>query len=209
MNMQKPLDPKLQKVYSNPENKRQLFDDWASTYDHDLINDLGYVGPQVASKKLMDLIPDKQSTILDIGCGTGLVARHLAEAGYSHIDGNDFSTEMLAKADECKIYNSLQQHDITTPLDSIGKYDVSISVGVFGFSPSSAEHLMNVINCNKKGGPAIVTINGKAWQEKDWVGQLQRFKQDHPEINIESVEPIDYLTGQGIDARLLVLRHTA
>jgi len=36
------IDSRLSKVYENDGNKQELFDNWASTYDHDLVDDLGY-----------------------------------------------------------------------------------------------------------------------------------------------------------------------
>ena len=200
------LDEKLRRVYENPSDKRQLFDDWAATYDKDLISDFGYVAHRLASEKLIELVPDRQARIIDIGCGTGLVGKYLADCGYQQIDGNDYSSQMLLKAEELAVYNSLKEHDITKPMAPVEAYDASIAVGLFAFSVPAAEHLVNVVNCVKRGGPAIVTVNGKAWVERDWPKQLDHFQNDNPNIKIESVDNMDYLTAQGIDGRLLVLR---
>ena len=60
------LDARLSRVYDNPGDKQSLFDDWAPTYDHDLVNELGYVADAEACRQLEKLVPDRQARILDI-----------------------------------------------------------------------------------------------------------------------------------------------
>ena len=83
----------------SPEAVRQVYDDWAQTYDEDL-DTLGYVAPQNAVALLADLLPDRESLILDAGCGTGLVGAYLQQAGYGRLHGSDYSPEMLAEAEK-------------------------------------------------------------------------------------------------------------
>ena len=37
------FDPRLAAAYSRTENKEQQYDEWAATYDSDLVGDMGYV----------------------------------------------------------------------------------------------------------------------------------------------------------------------
>ena len=76
-----PLDTRLSRCYNNPGDKQQLFDDWAGTYDHDLVNELGYVADEETCKHFMQWVPDRNARVLDAGCGTGLVGRRLRAAG--------------------------------------------------------------------------------------------------------------------------------
>jgi predicted TPR repeat methyltransferase len=199
------VDSRLKRVYDNPGDKQELFDNWAPTYDHDLLEDLGYVADAEASRRLISLVPDKQSRILDAGCGTGLVGRRLMQAGYSDIHGNDYSSKMLDQARTTGAYQSLQQHDLTLPVESDLPYDAAIAVGVFAFSVPSAEHLVNITRSLKPGGVAIVTVNGKAWREVDWASKLEGFEQRFPDARLVEIQTIDYLTAEGIDGRLLTL----
>jgi len=199
------IDSRLSKVYENPGNKQELFDNWAATYDHDLVDDLGYVADAEACRRFISLITDRQARILDAGCGTGLVGRRLRKAGYTNIHGNDYSAKMLDVARATGAYQSLEQHDLTMPVKTDDAYDAGIAVGVFAFSVPSAEHIVNITACLKLGGIAIVTVNGKAWREVDWESKLERFNQDHPAARLVDVETIDYLTADGIDGRLLTL----
>lgn len=205
MTAKRKLDKRLSRVYDNPGDKQELFDNWAPTYDRDLVEDLGYVADAEASRRLISLVPDKQSRILDAGCGTGLVGRRLMQAGYTDIHGNDYSLKMLDQAKTTAAYQSLQQHDLTQPVESDLPYDAAIAVGVFAFSVPSAEHLVNITRSLKTGGVAIVTVNGKAWREVDWESKLEGFEQRFPDTRLVEVQVIDYLTAEGIDGRLLTL----
>ena len=49
----------------------QQYDEMAPTYDDTLLNDWGYQAPAVAADLLARYV-DLKSTILDVGCGTGL-----------------------------------------------------------------------------------------------------------------------------------------
>ena len=202
------LDARLSRVYDNPGDKQSLFDDWAPTYDHDLVNELGYVADAEACRRLVKLVPDRQARILDAGCGTGLVGRRLQQAGYLNIYGSDYSEKMLDEARACGAYRSLVQHDLTQPVRTEELYDAAIVVGVFAFSLPSAEHLVNITCSLQPGGIALVTVNGKAWQEVDWPAKLDGFDQKYPTARLLEVQTIDYLSAEGIDGRLLILQRT-
>ena len=199
------IDSRLSKVYENDGNKQELFDNWASTYDNDLVDDLGYVADAEACRQFVSLITDRQARILDAGCGTGLVGRRLKQAGYTNIHGNDYSVKMLDQARATGAYQSLEQHDLTLPVKAHQLYDAAIAVGVFAFSVPSAEHIVNITRSLKVGGIAIVTVNGKAWKEVDWESKLVGFNKNFPDAQLVGVQTIDYLTTDGIDGRLLTL----
>ena len=200
------IDARLCRVYDNPGDKQDLFDDWAPTYDHDLINEMGYVADAEACRRLEALLPDRQARILDAGCGTGLVGRRLQRAGYTEIHGSDYSEKMLDEARASGAYRSLQQHDLTQSVETDQPYDAAIVVGVFAFSVPSAEHLVNITCSLKPDGIALVTVNGKAWREVDWPAKLDGFDQKYPQARLLEVQTIDYLTAEGIDGRLLILQ---
>ena len=200
------IDARLSRVYDNPGDKQALFDDWAPTYDHDLVNEMGYVADAEACRRLEALVPDRQAHILDAGCGTGLVGRRLQRAGYTDVHGSDYSQKMLDEAHTSGAYRSLQQHDLTLPVETDQPYDAAIAVGVFAFSVPSAEHLVNITCSLKPDGVALVTVNGKAWREVDWPAKLESFDDKYPQARLLEIQTIDYLTAEGIDGRLLILQ---
>ena len=200
------LDARLSRVYDNPGDKQQLFDDWAPSYDHDLVEELGYVADAEACRHFETRVPDRAARILDAGCGTGLVGRRLYDAGYRDLHGSDYAAKMLDEARETGAYRSLAQHDLTRPVTTDTPFDAAIAVGVFAFSVPSAQHLVNITGALKPGGLALVTVNGKAWRDVDWPAKLEDFDQRYPEARLVEVLSIDYLTAEGIDGRLLVLQ---
>ena len=208
MNDSKKIDARLSRVYDYQGDKQDLYDDWAATYDNDLVNDMGYVADAEACRRLEQLVPDRQARILDAGCGTGLVGRRLQGMGYTDIDGSDYSQKMLDESAASGAYRSLRQHDLTLPIETDRFYDAAIVVGVFAFDQPSVEHLVNITCALKPGGIALVTVNGKAWREVDWPARLEGFNEKYAQARLTGVETIDYLTGEGIDGRLLLLQRS-
>jgi len=116
---------------------RDLFDDYAESFEQDLVEDLGYSVPQLIRQELENLLPsggnNKRSHFsrgLDLGCGTGLVSaaiNHLVKT----IDGVDLSEKMLALALREERYSQVFSMEITSFLldKKIGcpKYDLIIS----------------------------------------------------------------------------------
>ena len=51
----------------------------------------------------------KDAEILDMGCGTGLVAEYLTEMGYSKIYGVDASPGMMEKAKQKNLYTDIEE----------------------------------------------------------------------------------------------------
>ena len=201
----KKIDSRLNNVYQTGGDKQAIFDKWAETYDHDLVNELGYVADVEACRAFESLVTDKNARILDAGCGTGLVGLRLKHAGFDDIHGQDYSHKMLEKAKATGVYQSLRQHDLTLPIEIERPYDAAIAVGLFGFNEPSAIHLVNITCALKIGGLAIVTVNGKAWRETDWESGLDYLKQNDSDSRISDIRTIDYLTADGIDGRLLTL----
>lgn len=98
---------------------RELFDDYAESFERDLLDDLNYMVPQLIRKELEQL-PASDNThghrvfdyALDLGCGTGLVS--LAIKGLvRRIDGVDLSEKMIAIAHEQKRYTNLYRREMT------------------------------------------------------------------------------------------------
>ena len=77
---------------------------------------------------------------------------------------------------------------------------------LFAFSVPSAEHLVNIIRSLKPDGIAMVTVNGKAWREVDWPSKLESFEEEYAGHQVLGIHTIDYLTAEGIDGRLLIIK---
>lgn len=88
--------------------KLRFYDDWAPEYDQDVAA-LKYRAPRLAvdclSRALRD--PPHDALILDVACGTGLVAVELQARGFLQVHGVDGSPEMLKQARARGLYHHL------------------------------------------------------------------------------------------------------
>lgn len=117
-----------------------VFDEYADRFDGHLTGALRYRGPEVicdalarSCKRLGRRFFFDQA--LDLGCGTGLMARALGDAA-GRIDGVDLSARMLEKARATGLYDELAQGDAvgqlrgsSVPFDLILAADVLVYLG--------------------------------------------------------------------------------
>ena len=141
----------------NSEEMRDFYDRWAEVYDEELTEN-EYRQPQRCAQALVRHLSDRQTRILDVGCGTGLSGLALSQAGYSHIDGCDFSPGMLEKAFKTGIYSKLFRADLNAPpLDARdGEYGAIAAVGVFSFGHIMPEAVDEFVRIVKPGAPIVV-----------------------------------------------------
>ena len=88
------------------------YDEWAQTYEHELIHEWRYQAPVVAARLLADA--GIMRPVLDVGCGTGLVGRFLSETGFGEIDGIEVSPASLETARASGVYRALTRADFNS-----------------------------------------------------------------------------------------------
>src|SRR5215218_5740790 len=111
------------------------YDTWAQSYDDDLAS-WSYQAPAMVARTVVTLDP-RVDSVLDVGCGTGLVGRALRARGFAgQILGLDISLASLDVAREGGAYDSLAQADLQQPLavddDGVGAV---VCVGVMTYLP--------------------------------------------------------------------------
>ena len=158
--------PTLQRVYnlSSAAECKDVYDDWATTYDDDMISEMEYVAPRVAAQRLADLAPTT-GTVLDAGCGTGLVGAELHRLGFTTIDGIDLSAGMLDTAHAKGCYRNLDTADLTArlPLDD-ATYDAVICVGTLTEGHVGPTALDELVRVTRPGGRVLVAILTRIWE---------------------------------------------
>lgn len=113
----------------------QMFDDYASYYDKDVLDKLKYRVPGLIRRMLLDPRTGKfgYKAILDLGCGTGLVAVMLRDLT-SYLKGVDLSRNMLAQALTKGLYDQIEVVDVSQSLGSDDRlYDAVVAGDVFGY----------------------------------------------------------------------------
>jgi predicted TPR repeat methyltransferase len=88
-----------------------LYDQYASKFEASLVGQLGYRGPELLLKAVLSACDAENKSMLfrraiDLGCGTGLVARAFA-LQIESIIGIDLSSGMIAQARATRLYGEL------------------------------------------------------------------------------------------------------
>lgn len=123
---------------SPPAYVRNVFDKYASHFERDLVEKLGYRTPEMLAALLKrHLKPDPKSlAVLDLGCGTGLAGAALAPLA-DRLVGLDLSPAMLGEARKRDLYADLIEGDLESmsfaqPFDLAVAADVLIYLGALG-----------------------------------------------------------------------------
>nr|XP_046256544.1 methyltransferase-like protein 27 isoform X2 [Scatophagus argus]XP_046256545.1 methyltransferase-like protein 27 isoform X2 [Scatophagus argus] len=139
----------------DPQQRMKFYDTWAQTYEQDSER-MNYRAP--------DLVVDflnanfcgsrEEVRVLDVACGSGLVAKLMAGLGFRHFVGVDGSKGMLEQAAKTGLYQDLRPALLgTQPLPAEpGTFDLAIIVGALrdGFVPVSV--VRELCDAIKPGG---------------------------------------------------------
>jgi len=175
-------------------SSRDLYDDWSESYDAHLLDDFGYISPQIAAQTLAGRDRQHDVDIIDYGCGTGLVGEELIRHGFTTVDGIDISAGMLEQAREKGVYRNLLRGDLTTQIALVDAvYDAAICVGSMGAGHVAAQHVPELLRLLKSGGLFIITINSMHFAPE---GFEQAFRQleDAGLWRILILEEFNYMT---------------
>ena len=169
----------LEDAYSvkTPEDNKNLYAKWASTYESEFVKNEGYEHPKVISKIFNEEIPEVQK-VLDVGTGTGLVGFYLSQLRRITFDGIDISPEMLAEARSKGVYRNLYERDLTQEVQKTdAPYDALICIGIFTHGHLGPTALRNLIPLVKQNGYFVIGINAKFFIEQgfeEFFTQLNR-----------------------------------
>ncbi|MBN9417640.1 hypothetical protein ABS71_13015 [bacterium SCN 62-11] len=144
----------LDRVYAaqSPEELRQIYAEWATSYEADLVKGMGWDKPAKVGAVLLPYLP-VQARILDVAAGTGLMGTFLHQNGRENVSALDFSPEMLAQAARLGVYRNFYQHDLLQPLATErGANDAVTAVGIFTEGHLGAEALPALRNLLKPAG---------------------------------------------------------
>ena len=150
----------------DPEETLKLYADWAETYDQTMIDGLAYRSPRRIAALAAVSEPRRDARVLDVGCGTGLLADCLRGEGFSRIDGLDYSAPMLAVAKREGRIEEAFLRDLNAPLAmEAGRYDMLASTGTFTHGHVGAGCLPGLLELLVAGGRLICTVHRDVWDE--------------------------------------------
>lgn len=129
-------------------------------YDTHMKNDGGYNHRELILPRLIQLMNLKPSdAVLDLGCGQGILARHLPDkTRYLGLDSSKSLVQMAQQKDPCKEH-SYVHHDVTRSIET----KLSFSHAVFLLSLQNIakplDALIHTAAVLEKGGQLILVLN--------------------------------------------------
>ena len=176
---------------------------WAGTYDQEVGVDNGYAQPARCAAALAR-VASSCDHVLDVGCGTGLSGVALRDAGFTRLDGCDFSPPMLERAAETGVYRRLFEADLNTGLGTDDAYDHAVAVGVFSFGHIRPDALREVLRVVRAGGAVVVGVNDHFWEVGELPAELDAIEADGL-ASVAAREHGEHLPGAAIMGWVIVL----
>lgn len=149
------------------------YDKWVSFYDEEhlrngwriLLNHFAYT---------LNLHLPSEAKILDVGCGTGLLAKELNSYNFQNLHGIDISEESLKVAENLNIYQSLSVEELGKKLDfPDNSFDAWVSSGVFTRKQVPLNAFEELIRILKPGG--LMMVGFRVEDDNYYYGKLQEY----------------------------------
>jgi predicted TPR repeat methyltransferase len=151
---------------NDPDETLKLYADWAETYDQTMLDGLSYRSPQRIATLAAQTEARRDVRVLDVGCGTGLLAHSLRAQGFNQIDGLDYSAPMLAVAQREGRIDEAFLRDLNERLKmGADCYDLLVSTGTFTHGHVGAGCLPELLALLAPGGRLICTVHRDVWDE--------------------------------------------
>ena len=152
----------------------KLYADWAETYDQTMLDGLAYRSPQRVATLAAETEARRDVRVLDVGCGTGLLADRLRAQGFNQVDGLDYSAPMLAIAQREGRIDEAFLRDLNERLEMGAEcYDMLVSTGTFTHGHVGAGCLPELLALLVPGGLLICTVHRDVWAECGFGASLQ------------------------------------
>jgi predicted TPR repeat methyltransferase len=183
----------LNQSSSEPGEVSGRYDQWAASYDADLAA-WSYQAPAVVADVVLARVLTAGS-VLDVGCGTGLVGRELRARGFEgRILGLDLSQASLDVAGVSGAYDSLVRADLQQPLpledDSV---DAVVCVGVMTYLPDVESVWREFARLARPDGIVVATQREDLWHTRDCHAVLDRLQADGMLKSWDVTGPAPYL----------------
>ncbi|CAN9501127.1 unnamed protein product [Ophioblennius macclurei] len=149
---------------STAGDKISFYNTWAKSYEQDMVL-LDYRAPNLATSRISSHFSGAPETaaILDVACGTGILAKQMKKNGFERFVGVDGSKAMLDVARESGLYQDLKQcmlGEEALPATWAGSFDVVAIVGALSVGQVPFEVARDLCNFAKPGGYICMTTRG-------------------------------------------------
>ncbi|XP_077448233.1 methyltransferase-like protein 27 [Stigmatopora argus] len=143
----------------------QFYDRWAQTYEQD-VELIEYRAPELAASRVSAHFSGERRTavVLDVACGTGMVAQMMKRDGFQRFVGVDGSEGMLRHARDGGLYRDLKLAllgDQSLPITP-NEFDVVMIVGGLSASHVPVKVIRELCTAAKKGGLVCMTTRSNS-----------------------------------------------
>jgi predicted TPR repeat methyltransferase len=188
-----PIGEWLNEGTSDVDQVAERYDDWAQGYDEDLAS-WSYQAPAVVAETVLSRRRGAGS-VLDVGCGTGLVGHALRAGGFEgRILGLDISQASIEIARQRGAYDSVERADLQQRLpledDSV---DALVCVGVMTYLPEVAAVWQEFARVTRPGGIVVATQREDLWRTRDCQAVVDRLHVEGVWTPLEIAGPAPYL----------------
>lgn len=163
----------------SPEDNRALYRDWAESYESDFAISHGWICYLAVAGLFVERVAalniTEPGSVLDVGCGTGVVGVELQQQSFTSIDGIDISPEMLELARAKGCYRQLIEADVSQPLAiEDDAYAGVVSAGTFTHGHLGPGPIAELIRVGRPGAVYSIGINAEHFVEHKFGDTLSR-----------------------------------
>ncbi|XP_034462413.1 methyltransferase-like protein 27 [Hippoglossus hippoglossus] len=157
--------------------KVDFYSSWAENYDKDVAV-LEYRAPTLAANSISKHFSGdrEKAVLLDVACGTGLVAKQLKTHGFGRFVGVDGSEAMLELARGSGLYQEVKQSllgEEPLPVQWVDSFDVVVVVGALSAGQVPVAAVRDLCKATKPGGYVCMTTRSNI-DNLEYKGALDR-----------------------------------
>jgi len=138
------------------ELMQEFFDGYASQFDQHLVGKLKYRVPIKVAEIILKARSDRDISVLDLGCGTGLLGAYLGRIKGAFV-GVDVSVKMIEQAVRYDVYTDLREADLLEELQRTlpASFDYITANDVFIYVGDLSEIIPTSFTALRSGGAMI------------------------------------------------------
>ena len=148
----------------------------------------------MVAQTVLDRRPEA-TTVLDVGCGTGLVGRELRARGFEgRLVGLDLSESSLDIARQAGGYDELAPADLQQPLPvADDAHDAVVCVGVMTYLPDVEATWRELARVAHPDGLVVLTQREDLWESRGCQAVVDRLEDDGVWTLLDLTGPAPYL----------------
>lgn len=138
-----------------------------------------------------NLALEGMQAVLDFGCGSGRVIRHLKDRGIPELYGTDYSEKAIAWCRKNLMFAEFETNQYLPPLNyGDAKFDFVYAISVFTHmtEPAQVAWIAELARVIRPRGHLFITVHGQSYRDSLWPSERDTFDRGNLVVRYESVE---------------------